>query len=404
MKPLVAKKHMRKQYLIQPQKEASISQQSIPANTQNSIHTHLVLQLQASIGNQGASQFVEAQHATTVEPNRDRPVFRGLSHELMKDLQSSDSARQQDQENRTGLPDKLKAGIEGLSGIALDDVKVYHNSSKPSEIQASAYTKGTEIYVGPGQAKYLPHEAWYVVQQAQGRVKPTMQIKNGERANDDASLEHEADVMGAKAMQISHSDQDAPISTLSQWRKSVALSFASLSEQSLPLLAARTNLVGPAAKVQSTARRSPTIHSIQGGSNAPIQRVIDSRKQEYADKKQRVKRGAGAGTIIEVVEDGYTVMFDSGESFYVPAADLNLIEDKESPVPAKLKDTDVPAKLKVTQGESNNSWNLELQNVDGKKLGRVLKPRAKGELQQWRAWRDNSLPVFHSGWQSVETA
>jgi hypothetical protein len=46
----------------------------------------------------------------------------------------------------------------------------------------------------------LPHEAWHVVQQAQGRVKPTMQMKDGVPVNDDKGLEHEADVMGAKAL------------------------------------------------------------------------------------------------------------------------------------------------------------------------------------------------------------
>jgi hypothetical protein len=41
-----------------------------------------------------------------------------------------------------------------------------------------------------------------VVQQAQGRVKPTAQLKHGVPLNDDAGLEHEADVMGAKALQM----------------------------------------------------------------------------------------------------------------------------------------------------------------------------------------------------------
>lgn len=50
--------------------------------------------------------------------------------------------------------------------------------------------------------KHLPHEAWHVVQQAQGRVKPTMQMKDGVPVNDDQALEHEVDVMGAKAIQL----------------------------------------------------------------------------------------------------------------------------------------------------------------------------------------------------------
>jgi hypothetical protein len=104
------------------------------------------------------------------------------------------------QENRTGLPDHLKSGIESLSGLAMDDVRVHYNSSKPAEINALAYTQGSDIHVAPGQEQHLPHEAWHVVQQAQGSVKPTMQMKDGAPVNDDAGLEHEADVMSAKAL------------------------------------------------------------------------------------------------------------------------------------------------------------------------------------------------------------
>ncbi len=103
--------------------------------------------------------------------------------------------------NNTGLPDQLKTGVESLSGISMDNVKVHYNSDKPSQLQAHAYAQGTDIHVAPGQEKHVPHEAWHVVQQAQGRVKPTMQMKAGVPVNDDAGLENEADVMGAKALQ-----------------------------------------------------------------------------------------------------------------------------------------------------------------------------------------------------------
>jgi hypothetical protein len=104
-------------------------------------------------------------------------------------------------ENNTGLPDNLKTGMENLSGMSLDDVKVHKNSDKPAQLQAHAYAQGTEIHLGPGQEKHLSHEAWHVVQQKQGRVKPTMQMKGKVNVNDDAGLEKEADVMGAKALQ-----------------------------------------------------------------------------------------------------------------------------------------------------------------------------------------------------------
>ncbi len=47
--------------------------------------------------------------------------------------------------------------------------------------------------------QHLSHEAWHVVQQKQGRVKPTIQAK-GIEINDDDGLEREADVMGGKAL------------------------------------------------------------------------------------------------------------------------------------------------------------------------------------------------------------
>jgi hypothetical protein len=54
----------------------------------------------------------------------------------------------------------------------------------------------------PGQEKHLPHEAWHVVQQKQGRVKPTMQMKDKVNVNDDEVLEREADVMGGKSIEL----------------------------------------------------------------------------------------------------------------------------------------------------------------------------------------------------------
>ncbi len=102
--------------------------------------------------------------------------------------------------NNTGMPDNLKAGIESLSGFSMDDVRVHYNSSKPATVQALAYTQGTDIHVAPGQEKHLPHEAWHVAQQMAGRVSPTTNI-NGMPVNDNVALEHEADVMGEKAVQ-----------------------------------------------------------------------------------------------------------------------------------------------------------------------------------------------------------
>ena len=122
--------------------------------------------------------------------------------------------------NNTGMPDNLKAGIESLSGFSMDDVRAHYNSSKPATVQALAYTQGTDIHVAPGQEKHLPHEAWHVAQQMAGRVSPTTNI-NGMPVNDNAGLEHEADVMGEKAVmqnkgQYPHQTNDISNTTLIQ--------------------------------------------------------------------------------------------------------------------------------------------------------------------------------------------
>lgn len=103
--------------------------------------------------------------------------------------------------SQSTLPNHLKSGLEQLSGEDLSDVRVHENSSEPEKMGAHAYTEGQDIYVAPGQEKYLPHEGWHAVQQKQGRVQPTIQQKSA-LINDNAGLEHEADVMGAKAVQV----------------------------------------------------------------------------------------------------------------------------------------------------------------------------------------------------------
>jgi len=100
--------------------------------------------------------------------------------------------------NNTGLPDQLKSGIESLSGLSMDHVRVHYNSSQPAQLNALAYAQGNDIYLAPGQERHLPHEAWHVVQQRQGRVQATMQMA-GVGVNDDVGLEREADVMGGRA-------------------------------------------------------------------------------------------------------------------------------------------------------------------------------------------------------------
>jgi hypothetical protein len=90
----------------------------------------------------------------------------------------------QKQASDTGLPNDLKSGIENLSGLSLDNVKVHYNSSEPAQLQAHAYAQGSDIHIAAGQEKHLPHEAWHVVQHKQGSVKPTIQVEENKAVND----------------------------------------------------------------------------------------------------------------------------------------------------------------------------------------------------------------------------
>ncbi|MCE3607271.1 DUF4157 domain-containing protein [Massilia sp. P8910] len=114
--------------------------------------------------------------------------------------------------NGTGLPERLKSGVESLSGMSMDHVKVHYNSSKPAQLHAHAYAQGSDIHVAPGQERHLPHEAWHVVQQQQGRVQATAQYA-GAPVNDNPGLESEADRMGAMANNLGDAMTPAQLST-----------------------------------------------------------------------------------------------------------------------------------------------------------------------------------------------
>lgn len=94
--------------------------------------------------------------------------------------------------NLTGIPTQMKLDFERQSGLSFDDVRVHYNSDKPAQLQALAYTQGTQVYVGPGQERHLPHELRHIVQQKQGRVRANG-IINNVPVNIETSLEREAD-------------------------------------------------------------------------------------------------------------------------------------------------------------------------------------------------------------------
>jgi len=154
-------------------------------------------------------QTMSSDHNTASAEQASFGVGDTLLHPMQRKIDGSPRQRtQQDRlaqlqsgpapERPDGLPGALRSGIEAMSGMDMGDVVVHRNSARPAQLNALAYAQGSEIHLGPGQEKHLPHEAWHVVQQRQGRVKATTQAKSVP-VNDDQALEREADTMGASA-------------------------------------------------------------------------------------------------------------------------------------------------------------------------------------------------------------
>lgn len=150
----------------------------------------------------GRSSQENKKQSLVFEDNRAETAVQkqfGLLAQSSSSGQSLGSIQPKKKENKTGLPDDLKAGIEHLSGYGLDEVKVHYNSDKPKQLQAHAFAEGNQIHLAPGQEKHLPHEAWHVVQQKQGRVQPTVQLSPTIGINQNPTLELEANSLGTLA-------------------------------------------------------------------------------------------------------------------------------------------------------------------------------------------------------------
>ncbi|WP_269633465.1 eCIS core domain-containing protein [Pelomonas sp. BJYL3] len=155
-------------------------------------------------------RFTHTTEQSLAQRQAQRPAAEGSEWPAQRAARSpaSGSTRQRQQDDRLAqlraspegaLPQDLTQGIAALSGIDLSGVRVHRNSARPAALQAHAYAQGNEIHLGPGQERHLPHEAWHLVQQAQGRVQATAQMQGGVALNDSPALEREADRMGARA-------------------------------------------------------------------------------------------------------------------------------------------------------------------------------------------------------------
>jgi len=170
-----------------------------------------LLQLQRAIGNQAVGQLIQRQ-----VPEEDEELLQGrfsdsVQRQTVEEDEETLQGRFVDQDNQanlTGMPDDVKAKMEGAFNTRFSDVRLYPNSGKAIDVGSLAYTKGSDIHFAPGEfnadslsgQKLLGHELTHVMQQREGRVKPTGSI-NGLPLSDSPSLEKEADVVGKKALQ-----------------------------------------------------------------------------------------------------------------------------------------------------------------------------------------------------------
>lgn len=164
------------------------------------------------------------------------------------------------------LPAPLRSGAEALGGFSLADVRVHRDSPEPAKLGALGFARGSDIHLGPGQERHLPHEAWHVVQQKQGRVTATTQLK-AIGIDDDAALEAEADRLG-----------------------SVAAGEVAASET----LPKQESIVEPKARPQSALPRgSADRQTIDDAALQPAEQLIgDDHATRVKKAKERVKKEA----------------------------------------------------------------------------------------------------------------
>lgn len=156
----------------------------------------------------------EVREQTTQRSGEPHDLFRVGKASMLDDTRVRQRKAGGDSASGTGftssgsgapLPDAVRAKMERAFRTDFSSVRIFESLDATS-IGALAFTRGTDIFFAPGRyqpetqkgQELLGHELAHVVQQSQGKVHATTQAK-GVAINDDASLEHEADVQGKLA-------------------------------------------------------------------------------------------------------------------------------------------------------------------------------------------------------------
>jgi hypothetical protein len=203
----------------------------------------------------------------------------------------------------TALPAVVQAKMGNAFNFDFSGVHV-HEGGQAQAMGALAYTQGSQVHFAPGQyqpgeargQELLGHELAHVVQQSEGRVAATTQLK-GVGLNDDSALEREADDWGARA--------------------------------------ARGESVG----------RGGAAGAAVGGGDAPVQRFKDLTTAGEEDSKKQ-KHWANA-TALRVADDGTAAI---ARASIAGSQEMYVLSSRLSGINGDLKTAHAPLKLVKSSG------------------------------------------------------
>lgn len=138
-------------------------------------------------------------------------------------------------EQQQRIPAPLRTPLEHTFQEDFSQVVIHTNSLQAAHLGALAYAQGHDIYIAPGMfhpirqhsQMLLRHELAHVLQQRQGRVRPTG-LMQGIPVNNDANLEREADAWSQKPLSYSAGSDRATIGNTHS-RENTASRLASTS-------------------------------------------------------------------------------------------------------------------------------------------------------------------------------
>lgn len=230
---------------------------------------HIAKNSKQSLSKIKAEAVQNADSVSLADENREKTI----------QLKKYDGKHLDSTKGKESIPDNLSSGLEKLSGIDLSDVKVHQNSDKPQQVGALAYTQGNDIHIAPGQEKHLPHEGWHVVQQKQGRVKPTLQMKSGEKINDDEALEKEADIMGSKASTLSTQSSGLQRQKSSQTNKESVIQKRNIFDSVFHAIRGKTEDIKKIAEIKKKAEISKTVAKAAKIAAEAVSKAIEDAKK-----------------------------------------------------------------------------------------------------------------------------